>query len=381
MPPESASARRVGLLTLVAVAVAAAAILLIGDRQNLFKQKNDYFVRFVSVSGLRPGSDVQLNGVNVGSVERIVLPREIGENLLEVHVSIDARYEQRLRRDSLARIKTLGLLGDKYLEITSGSPASDLVPEGGEIAAAPPTNVEQLAEAGEDVMNNIVTISHQMTGILGRMERGEGLLGELTVDADPDRKLGREILDTLAAIRAAIERLETGTGTVPRLMHDAQMADRIQSAVTRLDGLLGRAETGDGLLPALLDDAAQKESFAHTLTHLESVTGQLAAVLTRLEQGDALAGRLLHDEAWGEQVSADLAALVANLRQVAEKLNRGDGTAARLLNDPAFAEALEDILVGIDESRMLRWLIRNRQKAGIEKRYDAARSEEPAPNG
>src|SRR5690606_37034202 len=171
---ESASARRVGLLTLVAVAVAAAAILLIGDRQNLFKQKNDYFVRFVSVSGLRPGSDVQLNGVNVGSVERIVLPREIGENLLEVHVSIDARYEQRLRRDSLARIKTLGLLGDKYLEITSGSPASDLVPEGGEIAAAPPTNVEQLAEAGEDVMNNIVTISHQMTGILGRMERGEG---------------------------------------------------------------------------------------------------------------------------------------------------------------------------------------------------------------
>ncbi len=381
MPPESASARRVGLLTLVAVAVAAAAILLIGDRQNLFKQKNDYFVRFVSVSGLRPGSDVQLNGVNVGSVERIVLPREIGENLLEVHVSIDARYEQRLRRDSLARIKTLGLLGDKYLEITSGSPASDLVPEGGEIAAAPPTNVEQLAEAGEDVMNNIVTISHQMTGILGRMERGEGLLGELTVDADPDRKLGREILDTLAAIRAAIERLETGTGTVPRLMHDAQMADRIQSAVTRLDGLLGRAETGDGLLPALLDDAAQKESFARTLTHLESVTGQLAAVLTRLEQGDALAGRLLHDEAWGEQVSADLAALVANLRQVAEKLNRGDGTAARLLNDPAFAEALEDILVGIDESRMLRWLIRNRQKAGIEKRYDAARSEEPAPNG
>src|SRR5690606_9404313 len=278
-----------------------------------------------------------------------VLPREIGENLLEVHVSIDARYEQRLRRDSLARSQTLGLLGDKYLELTSGSPASDLVPEGGEMAAAPPTHVEQLAEAGEDVMNNIVTISHQMTGILGRMERGEGLLGELTVDADPDRKLGREILDTLAAIRAAIERLETGTGTVPRLMHDAQMADRIQSAVTRLDGLLGRAETGDGLLPALLDDAAQKESFARTLTHLESVTGQLAAVLTRLEQGDALAGRLLHDEAWGEQVSADLAALVANLRQVAEKLNRGDGTAARLLNDPAFAEALEDILVGIDE--------------------------------
>lgn len=379
MPPETASARRVGLLVVVTLAVAAVAVLLIGDRQNLFNRKNDYFVRFVSVAGLRPGSDVQLNGVNVGSIERIVLPEQIGENLLEVRVSIDARYAQRLRRDSVARIKTLGLLGDKYLELTSGSPEAAVIPEGEEIPAAPPTNVEQFAEAGEDVMNNVVTISHQLTGILGRMERGEGLLGELTVDSDPDRKLGREILDTLAALRDAVDRLESGEGTVPRLLHDRELADRVESAVARLDGLLGRAESGEGLLPAMLDDAALRERFDRTLAHLEDASGRLATTLGALEGGESLAARLLNDDAWGTQVAADLAALTANLREVAEKLNRGDGSAARLLNDPAFAAAVEDILVGVEESRLLRWLIRNRQKAGIEKRYDAARDGAGAP--
>jgi hypothetical protein len=49
-----------------------------------------------------------------------------------------------------------------------------------------------------------------------------------------------------------------------------------------------------------------------------------------------------------------------------------------LINDPAVYESINDILIGINESQMLRWLIRNRQQKGIEKRYDAG-VEQPAP--
>ena len=375
MSPETSASRRVGALVLAALAVLALAVLLIGDRQNLFQPKNRYYVRFVSVAGLRQGSDVQLNGVNVGSVERIVLPADTGENLLEVWITVDARYEQRIRRDSVARIKTLGLLGDKYLELTSGSPATEPIPEEGEIPAAPPTNVEQLAEAGEDVMNNVVTISHQLTRILGRMDRGEGLLGELTTDADPNRKVSVEILDTLEALRRAVDRLESGEGAIPRLINDRELADRLEVSLARLDAVLEKAETGEGLIPSLLTDAEQKERFSRSLVNIETATAKLAAAGDALEESDAFLGRLLHDEEYGRKVAEDLEALLANLRQVAEKLNKGDGSAARLLNDPAFAEALQDIVVGVEESKLLRWLIRNRQKAGIEKRYETTRDE------
>jgi len=375
MSPEAASARRVGLVVLAAVAVVALAVLLIGDRQNLFTAKTRYLVRLVSVSGLQVGSQVQLNGVNVGSVERIVLPVDMGENLLEVWISVDSRYEQRIRRDSVARIKTLGLLGDKYVELTSGSPAGELIPEEGEIPASPQTNVEQLTQAGEDVMNNVVTISHQLAQILGRMERGEGILGELTTDVEPGRKVSTELLDTLSALRRVAEGIEKGPGVLPRLIGDPALGDRLASSVERLDNILARAEQGQGLLPSLLDDAEQKERFTNALESLERAAGRLAAAAGRLESSDALLGKLINDEAYGREVAADLRKLLSNLSEVAEKLNRGDGSAARLINDPTLVQAIEDIVVGVDESKLLRWLIRNKQEQGIEKRYDETREE------
>ena len=375
MSPEPPAARRVGLLVLAAVAVLAFAVLLIGDRRNLFQAKNRYFVRYVSVVGLQVGSQVQLNGVRVGSVEKIVLPTDTGANLLEVWIAVDARYEQRIRTDSVARIKTLGLLGDKYVELTSGSPAAAMIPEYGEVPAAAQTNVEQFAEAGEDVMNNVVAISHQLATILGRMERGEGILGELTTEVEPGRKVSTEVLDTLAALRRVAEELESGRGALPRLIHDPVLGERIASSADRLDVFLTKAEQGEGLLPTLLTDAEQTRRFESALENLERTTARLATAAEHLESSEAFIGRLLNDEAYGREVTEELRRLLTNLANVAEKLDHGDGSAARLLNDPTIAQSIEDIVIGVDESKMLRWLVRNRQKAGIEKRYHETREE------
>lgn len=379
MSPEPAATRRVGLTVVAALAVAAFAVMMIGDRQNLFASKTGYFVRFATVNGLAVGSDVRLNGVTVGSVREIVLPQDMGETLLEVRITVDSRFEQRIRRDSIARIKTLGLLGDKYIELISGSPAAEPIPEGGEIPAAPQTNVEQLTAAGEDVMNNIVTISAQLSRILGRMERGEGLLGELSLDADPDRKLSTELLDTLAALRQAAVTIESGRGAVPRLLNDPALADKLEGSIDRIDGLLARAEEGQGLLPALLDDEQARARFDRTLANLEEATARLSSAAGKIDTGDALLARMMNDEAWGREVADELKALITNLRELTDKLNRGEGTLGRLIVDPSIAEAIEDIVVGIDESRFLRWLVRNRQKEGIEKRYEEAQREQGEP--
>ena len=60
-------------------------------------------------------------------------------------------------------------------------------------------------------------------------------------------------------------------------------------------------------------------------------------------------------------------------------MNSGQGTAGKLISDPSVYESINDILIGINESKMLRWLIRNRQQKGIEKRYDSKTQQPPAP--
>lgn len=372
MSRESSATRRVGLLVLVGLALGVATLMVLGDRQNLFARKIRYEIHFERVNGLAVGSTVQLNGVQVGHVDRIVLPSDMEEELLHVRISVDARYSARIRGDSQARIKTLGLLGDKYLELTSGSPEAPEIPPGGVIPAAATADVDRLAATGQDVVDNIALIADQLTGVLGKIERGEGLLGRLLIDEETGERVSGQIDLTLDAVRRTAQGLDDRRGAVGRLLHDHEMAERIAASVERLESVLTKLDSGEGSLPALLSDPSTKERLDSILARLDEASENLAGVTGDLgrEDSEALLAKLLRDEEFGREVATELRGLLSELRQVAEKINRGDGSVARLLNDPSVAQAVDDILVGIDESRLLRWLVRNRQKKGIEVRYE-----------
>ena len=78
----------------------------------------------------------------------------------------------------------------------------------------------------------------------------------------------------------------------------------------------------------------------------------------------------MKDQAYGREVTAQIRQLVERLNAVAGKLDQGNGTAGKLINDPKVYDSVNDIMLGVNQSKLLRWLIRNRQKKGIEKRYD-----------
>src|SRR5215203_7250279 len=96
MSPRSREIR-VGLVILAALVVVAAGIFLIGDKNNLFSRKARYHVEFNSVSGLKPGSPVQLDGVDVGTVERVTLPEDPRQKQIRVWIRVDREYAARLR--------------------------------------------------------------------------------------------------------------------------------------------------------------------------------------------------------------------------------------------------------------------------------------------
>jgi phospholipid/cholesterol/gamma-HCH transport system substrate-binding protein len=381
MPPRSREVK-VGLLILIAVAVLAFGVFLIGEKNNLFSRKNDYFIRFGSVSGLRAGSPVQLNGVDVGTVERVVLPENPRLEQIDVWISVDRKYAERIRggpqlpvsgglnTPTQARIKTLGLLGDKFIELSSGSTEYPIIPSGGEIPAAQPTNVDALLASGEDVMDNVVEISASLSTILARMERGEGLLGELTTDSESGRQLKESLVGTAASMQRIANKIETGDGPLPRLLNDRQMADRLASSLNRFESLLAQAQNGPGLLPGLLNDPTSKQKFDDTLATLNQMARDLQGFTSDLETSDALLPRLVNDEEYGREITGKVNEIVNRLNEISLKVSRGDGTAAKLINDPQIYDAVNDVIIGINESRILRWLIRNRQKKGIEKRYE-----------
>ncbi len=365
---RDSSTVRVGLTVLLALGVLAAFIFLIGEHSALFTPTNNYRIRFPNVSGLVEGNPVQLNGVTVGKVSAIHLDERPESELLEVHLSVERRYANRLRRDSLGRLKTIGLLGDKYVEITSGSPDAVLLNPGDEIPAALPTDVDDLIASGADVVDHAVATARSLSKILARMERGEGLLGEL-VTAQGDEQITESVVRTLKSLERVANQVEAGEGVIGRLLTDRELAERLDSTLAQVDDTLRLLREGDGLAPALLNDGELRTRVESTLADTQTAAADLRELTADLRNADGLLPRLMNDAELSDSLTGEMEQLLQRLNSTLDRFTEGDGTAARLLNDPAIYEALDDLVVGVNESRFLRWLIRNRQKAGIKKRY------------
>src|SRR6185369_12188374 len=204
-------------------------------------------------------------------------------------------------------------------------------------------------------------------------ERGQGFLGELLSDSESSRRLKVSLLGTADTLNRVANKLETGNGPVPRLLNDRKMADRLAFSLERLDTVLAQAQNGPGLVPGLLNDAAMKTKVDTTLDNLNQVSRDLHTFTAGLDKNEGLLPRLVNDKAYAQEITGKLQSIVTHLDDVSAKLSEGKGTAAQLLNDPKVYDAVNDVILGVNDSRLLRWLIRNRQKKGIEKRYDATR--------
>jgi len=375
---------RVGLLVFGATLVLMAALFLIGQQNRLFASKNRYYFTAGSVAGLNEGAPVRLNGVTAGIVEKITLPEDVHKQLLTIRISIERQYEERIRQDSTARIRTLGLLGDKYVDVTSGSPKAAMIPPGGAIPTAPDTDVDKLIASGGDVVDNMVRISYSLAKVLERIDRGEGLVGQLT--SPGSEKLGDRLDATLASAQRVMDSIEHGNGPLGRMVGDEKLGSQLASAVARLDTLMAQANRDDNLVGSLLRDPQTRADFDDTLAQAKQAAVSLRQWTAAVEKNDSVANRLLTDEGMGQRVGRDFEALVHDLSSVAGKLDRGNGAAGMFINDPRIYDAVNHIIIGVNESRMLRWLIRNRQKKGIKARYEAeggpplSKAEEQAPD-
>ncbi|MGZ6971129.1 MAG: MlaD family protein [Thermoanaerobaculia bacterium] len=370
---------RVGVILFATMVLLAGAILFIGGTKGFFVRRTSYFARFSNSQGMVGGNQVRLAGVIVGAVRDIEVPRVPGQDLT-IHFDIERKYQHLVKTDSRAEIKTIGLLGDKFLEVTPGSADKpDLEPDH-EIMAFRGAELEKILAGSGDLVDNVVAISKSLKNILGRTEKGEGFLGEITSESENGQALSRSLRQTLDSVSGVMKDVRQGKGLVGRLLNDEKAGEKVLgelgSASASLNRILGTVEkgtlTGQGLVPALLSDPEGKRKFFAMVDSLRATADGLASFSKDLKSGNGLLGQLVSNRDFSKEFLGDLKKFSSHLANVAAKLDSKEGTAGKLIADPAVADAMNDILVGINESKVLRWLIRDRQRSGIQKRYDGA---------
>jgi phospholipid/cholesterol/gamma-HCH transport system substrate-binding protein len=303
--------------------------------------------------------------------------------------------QDRIREDSVASIGTIGLVGDKVLEITVGSYDRPILQPGAQLASMDPPDYFRLLQKGDRILDNVTRISASLDEFLSgggkaekrtlndalrslqtslvEIEKGQGLAHELIYGKEGAQLLGR--VDRMAQ---TLERLATAIETERGLLHaliytpEEETLGRLTRTLDRADALLKDAKEGPGLLHALIYDPEGAEF----VTRLGRTSERLEAFVGSLQEGKGLVPSLLFDP---ERVkvlddlqaaSAGLRALTADLQTVVARLRQGEGTLGALLEDPTVYEDLSALLRGANRSLILRSLIRSTRDEGLQEKKD-----------
>ena len=165
---------KVGIFILIGIAILFLIVFSMGDI-NVTRSVFRIDAVFNFASGIGLGAPVRLAGVKVGQVETIKIIHDEKDKKTKAVVRMWINKSAEVEKDAEITINTLGLLGEKYIEIFPGTPGSAFLKEGDAVVGHDPVSMEKITE-------NLVDLSNSVKTIVDRLKNGQGTIGKFLVD-------------------------------------------------------------------------------------------------------------------------------------------------------------------------------------------------------
>lgn len=308
---------KVGGIILVAILVAAIAVYKVGKTNNMFGSRYTLIAFVANASGLRPGGSVLIAGQVAGTVKEIqFLPVDYDTTRnLRLVLSVDRDLQPQVRSDSRARVRTLGLLGDKVVDITVGTPRYSVLRNGDTITVEPSLDYDEVLAQASGAVGDMVALTHDLRTITGGIVRGEGTVGQLV----RNRALYDQLDGTLARANTMLARFQNPNGTLGRLLDDPTLYNRLTEVIASTDSLVVTVNRKDGTIGRLLSDTT-------LYGNLVGITRGADSLMRTLTNGHGTASRLLTDQTLYDQLNklvTDLSAILADVRRDPGRYTKG----------------------------------------------------------
>jgi len=305
--------RYVGVFIILALAMIIVTLVFIARGQKWFEKRYYYTAVFDRVHGLKPGTDVTISGMEVGTVKSLRLNPQ---SKVEVTLEILETYKDHLRQDSRVTIVS-GLLGGKTVEVTMGSPNQSPLPAGGTIASQEPkeltdilkevdvkTPLKKVDEALENLKSITAKLNHprgelftllqNVEFVTRQLKSGQGNVGAIL----QDKKMYGEIMAAIESIRRSAGNIEETTQNAAKVSKD------LPKVTAEIDRTLQE-------IPKILED-------------VKKVTADLPQAMEKIQKalGDVLAitGEAKGITAEVKEIATDLKAITGNIKKAAPEI-------------------------------------------------------------
>ena len=266
MKKNSANKIKLGIFVSLGLVVLILAIYYIGEKQLLFQSTFRLTGVFTDVGGLQAGNNVRLSGISIGTVESISL---ISDTTVRVEIVIDESSRKFIKKDAIATIGSEGLIGNKVLVINPGTGGKKNIENNDRIQTAQPIDVDDIMLSLKTTIDNTALITGDLAKISTNIESGKGTIGRLMMDPT-----WRE------NIQSTIINLKDGSEKFVVFMDKSQQIDNIllalnsnidstSAVIQDLSKITSNIEAGEGVVGKLLMDQSMGQNLDSTLINLK----------------------------------------------------------------------------------------------------------------
>lgn len=312
---------RVAGLIVIGLLLLVYGVYRVGKIFDVFADRYTLVTLLPSVAGLREGAMVTLAGQQIGQVDEIdFIPvrQKRGGQHLTVQLKVAERAREQIRQDSKVQVRSLGLLGDKYVDIQPGTVTVAALQPGDTLAAEISMDTEQFLTQASKAVEQANLVVADLRVITRTLARGEGTMGQLI----HDQQLYFRMVSATGEMQTLLEQINSGEGALGRLIQDPEMYQRMVSAVARVDSLGSGILHGNGSLAQMIRSDSLYRGMAGTAAKADRAAGELSALLQRLNQTDGSLNRLMTDPRLFDEFLKsviDLQTLIADVRENPKK--------------------------------------------------------------
>jgi phospholipid/cholesterol/gamma-HCH transport system substrate-binding protein len=301
---------KVGLFVLLGIALLVFMSLRL-EEFRIFRPKGyKVYAIFASAAGLKLNVPVEIAGVEVGRVAAV----ELADGKAKVTLRINPAV--RLSQDATATIRTKGILGDRYIELSPGSPGQPKLADGGTITkTVVPPELDKLFGTLGEISEDVRRVTSTFSDVLGN-EAAKASLREIIQNVrDLSENLNRAVRQNMANFDATMRNFSQFSGDLKDI--SGTNKESINAIIASL--------------------RISSENLQGAITAVRQMTD-------KINQGEGTFGRLVNDPQTVENLNATL----SSLKDISERINRGEGSIGKLVNDNETVDNLNDALTGLN---------------------------------
>src|ERR1700761_3840495 len=324
---------KVGVIVLISTIVLVTLLFLMTSSSGLgiFSHKLTVTTFFANSAGLKTGAAVNLEGVTIGTLKAVTIDNAPEHKLTPGKgvMKMNETFAANLKKDSKGSLSTVGVLGDRVVDINSQFAVGPPLQDGDVLKTTETPSLTDVVKASQGTIESLNVILAKMNVIVDNIQSGKGTIGQLINNPDLYNKANSTV-DELLRLE---KNLNAGRGSIGKLMTDDALYNRLNDTVAKLDNIANNVNSGKGTAGILLKDDALYKNLNSTVAHANSIMADADA-------GKGGLGLMLKDPKFRQ----DLSNTLAQVNTLVSNINEGRGTLGKLATDDSVHTNLNKLL-------------------------------------